>query len=346
MADEMPSPKIVSITDASEAVGGVEPNAEEKPEGYYASICPGKSTRLDPKFCEAVLALQTALGRPVWLLIQHQAEEQFGELDETLARTFLLRRKQLPEEPIALLIDSLGGRSRSAFQIAKLLRQACGDYVSVVPRIAKSAATLLALGGSKLYMSPHAELGPLDSQVFDDPDRGWHSTLDDVQALDRLHAFALEASDRNMFMFIRRTGKKIDTLLPISLEFVSDLMRPLFEKIDAIHYSEFSRVLKEGEEYTIRLLRQRFTQEQAEQIARRLVMNYPDHGFVIDPEEAADMGLGPETTVPELTGMFDALLRYAGKQNIIGELRPLPRKETKNEELQQKRRAGYEQGKR
>lgn len=42
--------------------------------------------------------------------------------------------------------------------------------------------------------------------------------------------------------------------LPIVLEYSSVLLKPLFEKIDVIHYTQMSRILKVAEEYALRLL--------------------------------------------------------------------------------------------
>jgi GTP cyclohydrolase FolE2 len=49
-----------------------------------------------------------------------------------------------------------------------------------------------------------------------------------------------------------------------------------------------SRALKVGEEYAIRLLMSNpdYPPDQAREVARALVEDYPDHGFVIDAEEA------------------------------------------------------------
>jgi len=47
-----------------------------------------------------------------------------------------------------------------------------------VPRYAKSAATLLALGADRILLGKFAEIGPLDAQ-FDDPEREYRlSALD------------------------------------------------------------------------------------------------------------------------------------------------------------------------
>jgi len=114
---------------------------------------------------------------------------------------------------------------------------------------------------------------------------------------------------------IARTGKKAATLLPLALEFVAKSTRPLFDKIDAIHFTQMSRILKVAEEYAARLLLpQSVTSASKEQWegarhkARRLVYDYPDHEFHIDVEEARRIGLPVVEPSEEQQQIFDQLV--------------------------------------
>ena len=70
------------------------------------------------------------------------------------------------------------------------------------------------------------------------------------------------------------------------------MTKPLFEKIDAVSYSRHSRILKEAEDYAVRLLvRRKFTRQEAEAISRDLVKQYSTHEFVIDLEECERIGI-------------------------------------------------------
>lgn len=224
----------------------------------------------------------------------------------------------------ALIIDSPGGDAQSAFQIAKLFRRHCGGFCAVVPRMAKSAATLVVLGADELMMGRDAELGPLDAQIFDPDREGVGSALDEVQALERLNSVALDLSDQAMFLLIGRTGKKVDTLLPTVMRFVSDLMNPLLDKIDTIHYTQYSRVLKVAEDYATRLLEPRYTEEQAKHIARRLVNNYSEHGFVLDKDEVGEMLTltEPSPDVQSLVDTLEDVLTFDRSLMAIGRIQP------------------------
>ena len=70
----------------------------------------------------------------------------------------------------ALLINSPGGDGLAAENIINLCRtySGTGSYIALVPRRAKSAATMVCFGASKIRMGPSAELGPIDPQLFID----------------------------------------------------------------------------------------------------------------------------------------------------------------------------------
>ncbi len=295
----------------------------------YASIYPGPSPGSDvsAEFAQSIRLLQEALGMPVWFLLHGETctcpdcgLAQHGAYDyitEEVADGFVGSAPDLPKEPVALVLHSPGGDAKSAYLIADVLRRRCGGFVAVVPRYAKSAATLLSLGASRIIMAPFAELGPLDAQIPDPEREDVISALDEVHALDRLHAFSLEAIDRTLTFFKSRSGKKIDTLLPRSSQLVTDLVRPLFEKIDAVHYTQMSRVLKVAEDYAVRLLQPEYATRTAHRIARNLVENYPDHRFMIDQEEASRVGLRAELAPPKLAEILAGiLLNWDGSPKI------------------------------
>lgn len=237
-------------------------------------------------------------------------------------------RAELPEnKPVALLIDSPGGYAQCTYQLAMFLRHRCGGFTAIVPRYAKSAATLLTLGADTVLMGQDAELGPLDAQILDTEREESVSALDEVQSLERLHAFSLDAIDRTMLLLLPKTGKKVETLLPMILRFVTDMMRPLFEKIDTVHYTQMSRALKVAEEYAIRLLRPYYSLNDANALARHLVENYPEHGFFIGAEEARKIGIKVSSLTPEQQTIVDTLYPHLTKLTAIGRLK----EEQKNE---------------
>lgn len=266
------------------------PMVPEAPAEYTATIVPGDQGTLMPEFAEAILTLQSTMGRPVWILV-HGSRGPHWEIDESMRAGFFGEREHLRScsDGAILVIDSPGGLARSAYQIATLFRRHCGGFAVVVPRMAKSAATLLTLGADQIYLGRDAELGPLDAQIWDSDREEYSSALDEVQALERLNSVALDFVDQAMFLLINRTGKKVDALLPPVLHFAAELMQPLLTKIDTVHYTGWSRVLKVAEDYATRLLTPNYSEAEAKMIARELVNSYSEHEFVIDREELGGM---------------------------------------------------------
>lgn len=281
---------------------------------------------IDPEFGAVVNQIEELLGAQVWLLVQSRQVHPmdaipFDSLGFEVAESFKHFTAAFPKDKVALLIDSPGGDAKAAYQLAKTLRRQCQGFMAIIPRYAKSAATLLCLGAEEIVMSKSAELGPLDVQVMGEDREGYVSALDELQSLDRLNAFAQEAVDKHMQLLVNRSPMKIKTLLPEVHMFVTGMVRPLFEKIDVVHYTRMSRLLKVAEEYAFRLLLPKYTPDEAKAIARRLVHDYPEHGFCIDASEANDsIGLQVDVPSAELSGLLDRLLPHLSDTITIGRL--------------------------
>ena len=167
--------------------------------------------------------------------------------------------------PILLILSSPGGDIPTAYFIGKLCREhTSSTFEVVVPRQAKSAATLICCAADRIHMGSLSELGPIDPQFGNVP------------------ALALKHSVEHIAQLV--------TEYPGSAEMFSKyLSRAL--KIESLGYYE--RVAASAMQYATRLLGSRRKPESTvganEQIARRLVYDYKDHGFVIDSREAADI---------------------------------------------------------
>lgn len=104
------------------------------------------------------------------------------EMMEGLLRTLDVARG------IVIIISSPGGSGLAAERMINLLRTYSGtdEYWAVVPGKAKSAATMICLGASKILMGPASELGPIDPQiVFDNKRVSVHHIIDSYHKLFR-----------------------------------------------------------------------------------------------------------------------------------------------------------------
>ena len=79
----------------------------------------------------------------------------------------LLRKCDL-SNGFALLLSSPGGSGLAAERIINVCRSysKTGEYVAIVPSRAKSAATIVCMGASKIIMGKTSELGTIDPQIY------------------------------------------------------------------------------------------------------------------------------------------------------------------------------------
>jgi hypothetical protein len=320
---------------STEGQGEAKAASPEAQRRFSASIFPRPDEGEVPiEVADNVKALEDVMGMEVWLLVQavhSDTEGPHNMLGEATRAEFIDARNRPPkDEQIALLIDSPGGIGSEGYRLAKFLRRHCGGFVAVVPRQAKSAATMLALGADEIVLGAFGELGPLDSQVHDPEYGGYHSALDETKAMYRIRSFALEAYDRTKEVMENDSNlKNTAELIPFAMGFALGLVRPLLEDLDTVHYTLYERVLRNNEEYASRLLRHHpdtRVQERANDIAFHLVQNYFDHGFDIDVEEARGFGLetvrGPnEKEAPildELATQLDGLFIFGRVEKTPG----------------------------
>ena len=273
--------------------GGPGKTAAARPKAaparkQYVATKPG--TTLPDGLAAPLADLERELGMSVWVMLHNRRDSSRVSMDFRALRAFLDARDDLAGNgPVALVIDSPGGYADVAYRIARTVTHHAGGFVAVIPRWAKSAATLLTLGADEVIMAGDAEIGPLDVQVYDEEREQRGSALDEIQALEQLHQVALMQLNQNVTLMRYITRRRYDVVLPHASKLVSDMMAPMLDKIDTVHYAKQSRLLAVAEDYALRLMAPRKSRQDARRIAERLVKGYPEHGFVIDREEASEM---------------------------------------------------------
>jgi ClpP class serine protease len=110
--------------------------------------------------------LEKELGRPViTFFTSFYAPVMIEDADAAMIEG-LLQKIDL-SKGLALLINSPGGIGISAERILNICKSysGTGEFITIVPGKAKSAATMICMGASKIYMSKTSELGPIDPQI-------------------------------------------------------------------------------------------------------------------------------------------------------------------------------------
>jgi hypothetical protein len=167
---------------------------------------------------------------------------------------------------VLMILSSAGGSIEPGFLLSKTCKRlAKAKFVVAVPRKAKSAATLIALGGDEIHMGMMSELGPIDPQIGGFPALGVQSSLEVVADLVCRYPPSAE-------MFARYLSLNLDLK----------------------HLGYFARVPGSAVQYAERLLAGKtLGQRQTPPlIGKHFVEHYKDHAFVIDVDESKDL-LGP-----------------------------------------------------
>ncbi len=112
------------------------------------------------------LELERALGRPVVAFFTSFNFPVMLEDDDVDMLADLLQNMDL-SNGLALIISSPGGDGLAAERMINVCRNfsGTGNYWTIVPGKAKSAATMVCFGSAAIWMGPTSELGPVDPQV-------------------------------------------------------------------------------------------------------------------------------------------------------------------------------------
>lgn len=197
-----------------------------------------------------------------------------GTVDKVFDELQEISEDCIEEKRLVVVVDSSGGDIDAAYNLAMLFRKyGSAQLTFVVPRWAKSAATLLVCGGDSVIMTLVAELGPLDPQITQ-----VNRMEQRVERFSPLHIESTLEMIRNEF---QQGNKELANGLLQRLQFPITLGR-------------FKKSLDICKQYATKLLASRMLKDEdnlVEEIADKLVEDYADHGFCINIDEAKSLGL-------------------------------------------------------
>ena len=227
-----------------------------------------------------------------------------------------LREGKYTGKSLDVIIDSQGGDINAAYNLALLFRRYGSEKLTfLIPRWAKSAATLLTCGGDEILMTPVAELGPLDPQITE------MNPLE--QRMEQFSPIHIES-----------------TLELIRDEFTngnSQLAEGLMQRLQfPLTLGSFKKSLDVGREYVGKLLSSRMLKgqsEKAKEIGEVLTTGYADHSWCITIEEAKKLGLVVKEIegecldkvweIHKLNKEKENLIRQKNKETVMDQLKNL-----------------------
>jgi len=217
---------------------------------------------------------------------------------------FLHSLEKEEDKDLYLILHSFGGDADAAYHIAKMLNEYVGDKSKlniIVPRWAKSAATLLALAGNQVFMTKIAELGPIDPQI--------------KVGAEWISAASIELSLKKILKIILDLSESSESKKRLPEEVYSQL----FSRMPINQIGEYDRLITYSEELAREILIMRMYKdnvETAEVVANKLVRGYSYHGRPITCKDAKAINiradyvpLGASSLVKDLYNHFKALIR-------------------------------------
>jgi len=267
----------------------------------------------------------------VILMIFHENVPITRDVVDDLA--FFLEGREFTRD-IDVVLQTRGGDADAAYHIGILLQKLAKERVLsfIIPRMAKSAGTLLACSGDRIIMTPISELGPVDPQVYVENARRWISARVIRDSFEQ----TLEATRDKILNELINTIKGA----PGMEDAVSSVVRPftqaVLSEIPITELGHYNSLIDHAKSLLVELLSNRmfkqagvskestgFVQSSSvHDVAEKLVSEYRYHGKVIHLDEAKTLGLRIEElpdeelkivfdlyrSIRELFGYFDEII--------------------------------------
>ncbi|WP_427183635.1 SDH family Clp fold serine proteinase [Bordetella bronchialis] len=186
-----------------------------------------------------------------------------------------------------LYLCTSGGDPNAGYRIARAFVHNYGadKFRVAIPAECKSAGTLICVGAHELVMFDKGELGPLDVQ-FQKQDEIFQqsSGLDILRGMTHLEKEALQTFNEYLMDINGGSGLTTKTASEIASNLVIGLYNPIFGQVDPIKLGEMRAALQIAHHYGTRL-NDKSKNLKADAL-RKLINEYPTHGFVIDRAEA------------------------------------------------------------
>ncbi len=149
-----------------------------------------EQTQAHPTRRELFITLEKLLKRPViTFFTSFRFPVMIDDSDPAMLEGVL--QKMDLSEGFALVINSPGGDGLAAERIINVCKSYSGtnEFWAIVPAKAKSAATMICFGASKIFLGSTSELGPIDPQI----------TIQAEESLKRFSAYNIVESYRDLF---------------------------------------------------------------------------------------------------------------------------------------------------
>ena len=234
------------------------------------------------------LQIEKLRGRPLFVYVTSIRPNISAPMQVDVIPYIIKQIEQINEDhkEIDFLIISNGGDPIAALRIINILKARFSKINVLVPYVAYSAATVLALGADSIVMHQYSNLGPVDPQVTTINQRG------------ERHAFSSE-DVRNYIDFLKDDAGITDQAN------ISKALDTLTQEVGALSIG-FS---KKSQQLTLSLGRRLLEthtadKSKAEAIVNALCSSYYHHGYAVSRKEAERIGLPIEAPQKDLEDLM------------------------------------------
>lgn len=199
---------------------------------------------------------------------QEVAHASIGLSEEFAIITAIEKIQMSKVKDLYILINSPGGLVSSSYKIAKVLRATFSNIRAFVPHVAASGGALMVLAANDVVMGPMSHLTPIDVQVSYNGQ--YVSAYSMNRALSRLSTF-------------------FEKITPEEAPYP---WRAMTERLDPVLLEDWNSHITEMARYATELMRLAgYKPEQILKVVDGLVRPMEPHGFVIERDRAARLGI-------------------------------------------------------
>lgn len=192
---------------------------------------------------------------------------------------------------IDLFLNSYGGAVDTPYKIVNMIREFCDYFGVIIPFVAKSAATMIAIGADEIIMGPTSELGPIDPLVK-------HPLYNDLWVPVQAIRLCVD------YMEERITASA-------NPDITSSLFNTIINKLDPWIIGDYEKSIKASYQYAEALLAKNMfknNKERAKAVTKIMTERYFSHGYCINRKEALnDIGLNVVSADGDLWNIIWAL---------------------------------------
>lgn len=229
--------------------------------------------------------------RPLIVYATSQRLNASGHMGDDVVPELCDQILRLPKDckGVDLLIVSTGGDPMVAWRTISMLREKVKDIAILVPQMAYSAATLLALGADEIVMHPFGNLGPIDPQIIVNR-KGPNGKIDQLN-------FSAEDMDGLLDFARERAGLSDQAQM-------AEAFRLVCAEAGALSVGFALRSSRLSHQLGVKLLQTHRKADKddrkAREIVDRLNKQFFTHGYALGRREAREIGLSVASSNPVL----------------------------------------------